>query len=192
MKISNLSLFPFHSVLWWNHALWSNITNDLKFPLTTVRCSLQPSIQWIQPKGCFMVSQIQIWFRHYSDVTMSVMASQITEWLFHGLFRLTSNKISRPAFIACLLREPPVTDGFNKGPVARKAFPCYDVIMGNSGRTNTQYIKMSFGSGLIKHDIYTSRPEQNSRYFADIFKCILAKERVGILIYISVNRCSYD
>ena len=68
---------------------------------------------------------------HYSDVIMSVMASQIIsvsmvqrlDWLLNRLFRRKSKNTSKLRVTVLCERNPPVTGGSpNKGPVTGKCF----------------------------------------------------------------------
>ena len=69
-------------------------------------------------------------FRHYSDVKMSAMASQITAVPTNCLLRRRSKKTSKlrvTAFVRGIHRSS--VDSHHKGPVTRKTFPFDDVIM---------------------------------------------------------------
>ena len=73
--------------------------------------------------------------KHYNDVIMSAMASQITDpdCLLKRLFMRWSKKTPAPlAFVGGIHRRP--VDSPHKGPVMRKMFPFDSVIMTRSHR----------------------------------------------------------
>ena len=74
---------------------------------------------------------------HYIDVTMSVMASQITSLtivcssVYSGAYQRKHQSSASPAFVWGIHRWP--VNSPHKGPVTRKIFPFDDVIMSSIG-----------------------------------------------------------
>ena len=139
--------------------------------------------------------------RHYNDVIMGAMASQITSLtsvystIDSGLDQRKHQRSASLAFVRGIRREP--VNSTHKWSVTRKMFPFDDVIMNTFLSFHRPYARISVSSEIawggeplmIKflvtsmcrhvHWVNTLRPRRNEQHFADdIFKRIFFNENV--------------
>ena len=125
--------------------------------------------------------------KHYNDVIMSAMASQITSLtivysaVYLGADQRKYQSPASLAFVRGIHRWP--VNSPHKGSVTRQLSPFDDVFMAsNPTPPATHHLCTSCAY------VNTLRPIQNGRHFADdVFKYIFLNENVWILIKISLK-----